>query len=160
MSHPDPDPGPEPGPEAPPPATLPSLAEIIASPVIQSAARWFWWIAGLSLVNTFMALSGSASGFVMGLGITAIADSIASQARALAFAVDLVALGFFVTMGLYASRGKLWAFWLGMAAYALDGLIYLMVGAWLPVLFHGLALYFIWRGASLLARAEKHFASQ
>lgn len=153
-----PDPSLEPTPESPPPR-MPTLAEIVASPAIQSAARWFWWIAGLSLVNTVMAMSGSTSGFVMGLGITAIADSIAGQARVLAFTVDLLALGFFGTMGLYASRGKLWAFWLGMLAYALDGGIYLLASAWMPVIFHGLALYFIWRGASLLSRAQKHFAA-
>ncbi len=39
-----------------------------AEPEVMSGASWFWWIAGLSLVNSIMTHSGSDTGFIIGLG--------------------------------------------------------------------------------------------
>src|SRR5262249_28704638 len=94
-----------------------------SDPVVQSAARWFWWIAGLSVVNTVLAHSGSDSNFVIGLGITSVADAMFANAKIVAFVVDAIAVGFFFFMGLKAQAGKAWAFYVGLAAYALDALI-------------------------------------
>ena len=43
----------------------------------ESGAGWFYWIAGLTLVNTFGMLSGTNSRFALGLGVTLIADALA-----------------------------------------------------------------------------------
>jgi hypothetical protein len=117
-----------------------------SDPAVQSAARWFWWIAGLSLVNTVLAHSGSDSNFVIGLGITAISDAVFANVKALAFVIDAIAVGFFFLIGLKAQQGKTWAFYLGLVAYALDALIYVRFADWMPVAFHGLAIFFIVRG--------------
>jgi len=118
----------------------------ITDPVVQSAARWFWWIAGLSVVNTALSHSGSDTNFVVGLGITAIADAVFAHARPIAFAIDAVAIGFFFLMGLHGARGKAWAFYVGLAVYVLDAFIYAKFGDWMPVAFHGLAIWFIAKG--------------
>jgi len=135
--------------------TLPDQAALPPSPVVQSAARWFWWIAGLSLVNTVMALSGSNSNFVMGLGFTAVADALFATSKAVAFLIDAVALGFFIFIGLQAMKGKLWAFYLGITAYVLDALIYAALQDWMPVAFHALAIYFISKGVMSLRAAPR-----
>ena len=44
-----------------------------SDPIILNAARWFWWIAGLSLVNTVLFYSGSNTSFIVGLGLTTVA---------------------------------------------------------------------------------------
>jgi len=123
------------------------------TPGVASAARWFWWIAGLSLVNTVLIHGGSDTSFVLGLGFTVVADVAFSTLKLVAFALDALAIGFFVFMGWLALRGHFWAFLVGAAAYALDALIYLLAGDMLPLAFHGFALFFIVRGAWALRGA-------
>ncbi len=120
------------------------------SPAVASAARWFWWIAGLSVVNMIMSMSQSKENFVVGLGMTALADAIFAHARPVAFAIDAVVVGFFVVMGRFARRGARWAFLAGAGVYAVDALIYANVRDWMPVAFHVLVLFFIGRGIAAL----------
>ncbi len=123
------------------------------SPIVQSAARWFWWIAGLSVVNIALFQSGSDTNFVVGLGITAISDVVFASNKAIGFVIDAPAVGFFVWMGAQGSRGKLWAFYVGLAVYALDALIYVSFKDWMPVAFHALAVFFIMKGVMVLRQA-------
>ena len=124
---------------------------------IQTGGKWFWWVAGLSLVNSVVALSGGQVHFVVGLGVTLIADSIAQEASrqnpdiagvataiALVWAL-LVSAMVFVTGWLVRKR-YLAAFVIGMGLYALDGLIFLLFQDWMSVAFHGLALFFMGKG--------------
>jgi hypothetical protein len=123
-------------------------------PVVVASARWFWWIAALSLVNTVLVQSGSDMNFVVGLGITAGANVLFAGAKTIGFVVDAVAIGFFFLMGWQAQRGKLWAFYLGIGVYTLDALVYVAFQDWMPVGFHALAIYFMVKGAMIL-RAPK-----
>jgi hypothetical protein len=123
------------------------------TPGVASAARWFWWIAGLSLVNTVLIHSGSDTSFVIGLGVTLIADVAFNAVKIVAFAVDAAAIGFFVLMGWLALRGHFWAFIVGAVFYVLDSLIYLKFGDMMPFGFHVFALFFIVRGAFALRSA-------
>jgi hypothetical protein len=124
-------------------------------PVVRSAARWFWWIAGLSLVNIVMFQSGSQTSFVMGLGITTVSDVVYAGNKVVGFVIDAIALGFFVWVGFQAQSAKLWAFYLGVTVYVLDALIYAYVQDWMPVAFHGLAIFFIVKGILALQGAAK-----
>ena len=119
-----------------------------------SGANWFFWIAGLSLVNSVIVLMNGQWSFLAGLGVTQIIDGMAqallprlgTTATVLALVMDLAAAGVVVTFGLMARQGHGWAFILGMILYALDGLIFLLVGALLSLAFHAYALYCIYRG--------------
>ena len=144
--------------QAPPPAA-PSPSQIaLASPVIRSGARWFWWIAGLSIVNIVLFQTGSKTSFVLGLGITAMSDAAFVNQKAIGFVIDALAVGFFVLMGAQAARGKLMAFYIGLAIYALDALIYVNFQDWMPVAFHALAFFFIAKGAIALRAALQQTA--
>ncbi|MFT3805450.1 hypothetical protein [Arenimonas sp.] len=132
------------------PPAAPAMQESPVSPAVQSAGRWFYWIVGLSVINTIMSMSGSTTSFVMGLAMTAVSDALFSEMKIIAFAIDAVVLAFFAFVGMQAVRGRLWAFYLGIVVYAIDALIYLAFGDWMPVAFHGLALFFIARGAITL----------
>ena len=123
------------------------------SPVVRQAARWFWWIAGLSLVNIVLNRTGSELNFVLGLGITALSDAVFASSQPIALVIDTLALAFFVGIGAQAQLGRLWAFYLGTVAYALDALIYLRVQDWMPVGFHALAIFFIVKGILSLRQA-------
>jgi hypothetical protein len=119
-----------------------------------SGAKWFFLIAGLSLVNSLIIMFGGDLYFVVGLGMTQIIDAIAAGiaqeggaelgavAKTIAFLVDLGIAGVFVTFGIFARKGQKWSFITGMCLYAFDGLIFLLVKAFLALGFH---LFILWK---------------
>jgi hypothetical protein len=129
----------------------PNKADIAkAAPGVASAARWFWWIAGLSLVNSVLIHGGSQTSFLVGLGFTMIADVAFQSFKAAAFVIDAVAILFFFLMGRYALRGHVWAFILGGVIYTFDALIFLYFQDFMPLGFHAFALFYIGKGALTL----------
>ena len=116
----------------------------------KSGARWFYWIAALSLITSLIALSGNQWGFIVSLGVTQLVDALANNAgggaKIVALVFDLMAVGAFALIGYFASQKHAWVFVAGMAAYALDGLLFLLVQDWLAIAFHAFALYGIFGG--------------
>lgn len=123
-------------------------------PIVISSARWFWWIAGLSLVNTVMALSGSQTSFVIGLGITSVTDAMFANNAGVAIALALLVQGAFFLFGFLGQKEKIVAFYIGLAVYILDALIFVMVQDWMPVAFHALAIFYISKGIMQLRTAS------
>lgn len=128
---------------------------------IRSGGSWFYWVAGLSLINSFAALSGTNWRFIIGLGITQLIDGLGSDlgggGKAVVLVLDLLAAGLFILFGIFATKGHRWAFIVGMILFALDGLIFLLVRDWLGVGFHVFVLYCLFRGFTAcqqLARAR------
>ena len=125
-------------------APLTSLARL------KSGARWFYWVAGLSLVNTAAAFAGGHIHFVVGLGITQVVDLMARRAGAAAtlpaLVIDMMIAGAFFAIGLWSGRCNQFAFGIGMLLYAADGALLLVAHDGLSVAFHGLALFFMYRG--------------
>jgi hypothetical protein len=133
---------------------------------LKSGANWFYWVAGLSLINSLILLFGGKWSFIIGLGITQMVDGIAgaiandANARAslilklVAFFVDLVVAGIFVLFGVFANKGYKWSFIIGMILYALDGLIFLLVQDWLSIGFHLFALYSVYSGLRALGQLK------
>jgi hypothetical protein len=131
---------------------------------VEQGAKWFYWIAGLSLINTILPLFGSDWGFVIGLGITrvfaALATAMHGEHSSIGLAVVLyclsfAAVGFFAACGWFARRPSLVAFTIGIAAFALDALIFLIAQDWIGVGFHALALYYLWGGMSAARKFKK-----
>ena len=129
----------------------------------QSGAGWFFWIAGLSLVNSAILLSGSEWGFIIGLGITqiidafglAIAEEVGLAGKIIAFVFDVFAAGIFVLFGIFAKKKHKWAFIVGMILYALDGLIFLLVKDFLSIGFHIFALLCIYSGFKAIKKLKE-----
>ena len=123
----------------------------------KSGANWFYWIAGLSLINSVIFLFGGNWSFFAGLGITQIIDAIVAQGaeigdvssiKIIAFVIDAIIAGIFILCGLWANKLQTWAFVAGMILYLLDGILVLILGAYLPAAFHAFALYMIFKGLS------------
>jgi hypothetical protein len=132
----------------------------------KGGASWFYWIAGLSIVNTLIFFFGGNWSFFAGLGVTQIVDAVVlfmtgndgfSVLKLIAVVFDLVVAGLFFLCGLWAHKFQTWAFVTGMILYLLDGLLLLVIGAYLPAAFHAFALFMIFRGFSA---ARKINASQ
>jgi len=132
----------------------------------KSGANWFYWISGLSVINTLIVLFGARYSFLVGLGITQVVDGIvyalssslapdmATVAKVVGFVVNLAIAGLFVVFGVLARKRYKWAFIVGMVLYALDAIIFAVVGDWWSFGFHLFALYGLYAGL----RAQRRLA--
>jgi len=136
-------------------AGTPAGAALMAR--IHRSASWFFWIAGLSIINTLVAMSKAGFVFVVGLGTTQIIDGFAnamgSGGLAVALVLDAIVAGVFILFGVFARKGHSWSFLVGMILYALDGALLmglsLVAKADLPILalaFHGYVLFILFIG--------------
>ena len=129
--------------------TLPDAQRRTLEDQRRRGAHWFYWIAGLSLINAVIAFSGQGWRFLLGLGITELVQELAEKsggAGVKAGIVGLAMIGFFAALGQRAVLGHQWAFILGMGLFALDGCIFLLAHDWIGVGFHAFALAMIARG--------------
>lgn len=152
---------------APPPKTLVSPAvtqtqslEAQVRALLQqgaNGANWFYWIAGLSLLNSVIMLVGGQVVFIVGLAVTGISDQMAMVigqkepeaallAKGAAFAWAVVVALFVAAIGKLASRRYMPVYAIGMGLYLVDGLLFLVLGAWLSAAFHVYVLYMLTRG--------------
>jgi hypothetical protein len=121
-----------------------------AEQLVKNGAGWFLAVAGLSIVNSILTMSGTHFSFIFGLGITQIVDAIGRQSGAtgstLGLIVNVFIAGVFVLFGNFARKGEKWAFLVGMTLYAIDGLILLSFKDYLSAAFHAYALFRIYGG--------------
>jgi len=135
----------------------------------KSGAHWFFWIAALSVINSSITLFGGGWSFIVGLGITQFVDAIAAAAaeeagsevgftvHLIGFVISLVIAGVFVIFGVLARNRSTIAHVIGMVLYALDGLLFLLVGDLLSVAFHAFVFFCLLSGLKAgreLARQE------
>ncbi len=139
---------------APAPDPLPTVSAAVraeATAILHRGANWLFWIAGLSVVNAVILLTGSSWVFLGGLGVTYVAAGVAiktgsTQVALVAAFVTLWATAFFVCLGFFARKGQQWAFITGMALYAVDALLVLSFQAWIMLLFHGYIFFRLYQG--------------
>jgi hypothetical protein len=116
----------------------------------KSSSLWFFWIAGLSVVNSIIAVSGGGWRFIFGLGITSVADALSSElgaaAKTISFVFSLLMAGLIVLCRVLARKFFHWAFIVGMVIYALDGLLLLIAQDYLGVAFHAFVLFLLGKG--------------
>lgn len=124
-----------------------------AAPLVRRAkmgANWFYWIAGLSLINAVGTVLNIGLVLAFGLGITLVFDAVGKDAggtiQIAALVGDVVAAGIFVLFGYLANQRQTWAFAVGMALYALDAVLLLVLRSWLGAAVHAYALYVMYTG--------------
>ncbi|MGA8154409.1 MAG: hypothetical protein WB952_25925 [Terriglobales bacterium] len=127
-----------------------AVSRMVAAGRVRAGAKWFYWIAGLSMVNSLGVIFGSNFHFVVGLGITSVVDAFARRAGSAGSVLDIIINGFvagvFVLFGTFAAKAQRWAFLVGMALYLSDGVLLVSVKDYLGVAFHAYALFAIYRG--------------
>jgi hypothetical protein len=126
---------------------------------LKAAAGWFLWVAGLSMVNSVLYLSGVRFRFIFGLGIAQLVDALARRIGGASFLLDIIINGFlvgvFVIFFHFGRQGKKWAFQSGMILYALDGLLMLVFKAFVGVAFHAFVLYALYAGVVAISRLKE-----
>ena len=125
---------------------------------MKAGVSWFFWIAGLSVLNSIIFFTGGSITFVIGLGATQFIDGFVSAlvreitsgagtiVRIIGFGLDFLFAGVFAGCGVLGQKKFRWAIIVGMVLYAVDGVICLLFKDWLATLFHILALSGLWRG--------------
>ena len=150
----------ESAPEAPPVATSGATVADESKQLedrIRSGARWFHWVAGLSVINSIIVVAGGSWSFLFGLGVTQFVDGIvllaieedpgaALMAKVLGVGINLTIAGGYVLLGWLAGRRHTWAFAVGMVFYALDGMIFLVFRDFLGLAFHAWVLFGLFVG--------------
>jgi hypothetical protein len=127
--------------------------------------NWFYWIAGLSLINTIASVAGATFAFIIGLGATQFVDAAVSGMteglgadgtviRVIGFIFDIAMAGAFVVFGLLGTARKHRVIVTGMALYALDAVILLFLQDYVGAAFHGWALLRIFGGLRALGQLE------
>jgi len=126
---------------------------------VRRGAGWLMAIALFSVVNSALTFFDSKLHFIVGLGVTQIADGVGKIGGAAGsvagFVVSLFAAGVFLLFWKFARQGQQWAYITAMILYALDGLIFLGFGLWLDFGFHIFALYSMYKGLSALSALNK-----
>lgn len=122
---------------------------------LKSGANWFYWIAGLSLINSAIFIFGGNVNFIAGLAYTQLIDAIfdasvsqgaPSGILAVAAVIDLVVVVVFALIGYFSNKAINAVFIGGMLIYAVDGVIWLLLGSLFAAGFHVFALVMIFRG--------------
>ena len=138
--------------------------KIKAENMLRGKASNFFWIAGLSIVNSVVSLLGGGITFVIGLAITQIVDGVsmvvaeeltgnaATILRIAAFVVNLLIAGLFALFGFFASKQKKWAFLVGMILYLIDGILSLIFKDYMGFAFHLFLLIGLFSGYRALLK--------
>ena len=114
----------------------------------RNGGQWFYWIAGLSLINAAVAFAGQNWRFFLGLGVTQLVQAMAQSGHngTIAGLVGVGVIVVFVILGHFAVQGHGWAFLAGMVLFGLDGALFLLVRDWAGAGFHAFAVVMILRG--------------
>ena len=125
---------------------------------IKGGTRWFFWIAGASVVNSVIFFAGGSLTSIFGLASNWYIDSLVlalarqygsgpgSVIRVVGFCLDLFIASIFAISGVLGRRRSNRVVVIGVALYALDGIVFLAFGNWIAVIFHVIALAGLWRG--------------
>ena len=122
-------------------------AQASANPAPSKAGSVFFIIAGFSAINTVLILASAPVVLAIGLAVTRIRTEGEMGAM---LAINAVAIGIFVALGFFASRGSKAAFLIGLLLYAGDTALLLLTGNpalhVVSIVFHGIFLFSIFKG--------------
>lgn len=111
---------------------------------VSSYASWFYWIAGMTVVNCVMIHSGSETSFLIGLTIGMVVDAMTadagSTAKIFAASFDAICVGSLIFLGVKARQGVRWAFVVGIILYGMDTLLSLLAPSAVSIAVHAWAL--------------------
>ena len=111
----------------------------IAQAIVIRGAKWFYWIVGLSIVNSLLAMGGAPIRFVFGLGLTQFVPG---------YIASVPVLVFFALCGYFGSKLQKWPFIIGGILYLLDAGLCLLVQDYISVAVHAYVLFRIYQGLS------------
>lgn len=123
------------------PGATPSSAPAAASDPeldarIRSGASWFYWVAGMSVINSILLLCNSGFGFAVGLGLTTITDVAFATMPVVAMLISILSSAVIALFGWFAIKRHAWAFIVGLVALLIDTGLCVLIQSWISVAFH------------------------
>lgn len=136
--------------EAGPDALTQEIEESRFRRAVRGGAGWFFWIAAMSLINTFAAFLGSEGGFALGLSIVYPLGEAGAGFGATGSLIALV-LGLALTLlyfffGVAGWKKYFTPYLLGMSLYAGDTALAFLTFDWISAAIHVIALVFMCQG--------------
>ncbi len=111
---------------------------------------WFYWIGGLSLINSIISILGMKVSFIFWLGFTQIIDYFLVNLKngmplyltiIFTLLVILIPGCFFLLWYLAKKMLLTWPIWLGFILYILDTFTLLLFEDYLSIAFHGYVIF-------------------
>lgn len=151
---------------APPPVVPQPLSEINSNQEVyidedvKKSANWLYWKAGLTVVNSILAMAGVYWQFFIGLTVPQLfhgvligigemsPDTNLKLFHGVVFMISLAGSGLTAFFAYKAKQAKRWAFVLGIIIYSFDGLLYLLTFSIFGILIHIFAIYALSKGYS------------
>jgi hypothetical protein len=124
----------------------------------KNGASWFYWIAGLSILNSIILIAGGTFTFIFGLAFTQVIDVLAALIESdlglespgmisfLGFGFDIAVAGAFAAIGYLSRKRNRGVYIFGCVLFAADALVSLFFRDWLGALFHIFVLLGLWGG--------------
>ena len=138
---------------------------------VNSSASWILWIIAISMVNTIMGAFGSDMYFNLGLGITFVIDTLINAGikgntdngfvtfvRIVGCVIDMTIYSVFIGLWYLTCRKFYkWSLLFAAILFTLDGVIFVVLGVFIPVIIHVMAVMYMMMGLSAFAdiRIEK-----
>ena len=108
-------------------------------------ASWFYWIAGLVILQLLAMLNHISWAESIGLGVLRYPPPFMSMSPPLAAAAAIIVL---LALGYVSGRPVRWTFVLGILLYGADGALFVIQHDYFGVVLHVIILYFLWNGLS------------
>ncbi|OPZ90357.1 MAG: hypothetical protein BWY75_00768 [bacterium ADurb.Bin425] len=126
----------------------------------KSSASWFFWMAGCTVVNLFMVFTKSNFGLALGMSdslmmafVNLLKPPSTETGALIAFggviASNVLYIALMAVFGIFAGKGKVWAYSLGLSLALVDGIFCLLGNEWIGTAVHGMAVWFIFQGLRL-----------
>ena len=134
--------------------------------IFKGSASNFYWIAGLSILNSLVFYLGGNFNFVLGLAFTQFVDGFAGALakdlsgngpliiQIVGFIFDLIVAGVFVVFGVFANKRHKWAFIVGIVLYMIDGILFLLFKDFLSFGFHVFILVGLFSGYKSIKKLD------
>ena len=131
----------------------------------KSGASWLYTVGLFAIINSALTFMEMNLRFIFGLGFADIAAAVAhysdsSGLKVVAIGVALSAAVIFYGLGNCARKGASWAFLLGMALYAADGLLWVLAENWLEVGCHAFAIFMMLQGLRASNQLKKLYPGE
>lgn len=128
--------------------------------------NWFFWIAGLSILNSIIFALGANLTFTVGLGMTQLVDGFIHAGTqgsgqnawviiVIGVMVNLFIAGIFALFGFLGRKRNRGAIIAGLVLYLIDAILVLVFKDYFGFLFHGLAVYGIITGLRAMNQLQK-----
>lgn len=116
---------------------------------------WFYWAAVFAIASMVLQSSGRWWAGALGLGVlhAPFIAHLAGAERVVAIAMPVIVLALF---GWFAGLGEMWAFGLGMLAYAADAVMLALDAQWFAAGVHVVILCFIYGGLTAAGMAHEN----